>query len=75
MTTTNYVRSLVPMAHATMGSSAPESLKFMKDLESRVSEATGDKCAKSILFQSLGMNLQRGNAVLCNGNSRSTQKT
>ena len=46
----------------------------MKDLGSRVSEATGEKRAKSFLFQSLSMNLQRGNA-LCNGNSSSPQKT
>jgi hypothetical protein len=36
----------------------------MKDLGSRVSEATGEKCAKSFLFQSLNMNLQRGNALM-----------
>ena len=46
-----------------MGSWAPDSLKFMKDLESRVSEAIGEKRAKSFLFQSLSMNLQRGNAL------------
>ena len=67
----NYV---VPIAHETMGSWAPDCLEFMKDLGSRVSEATGEKCAKSFLFQSLSMNLQRGNA-LCNGNSSSLQKT
>ena len=46
---------------------APDSLKFMKDLGSRVSEATGEKCAKSLLFQSLSMNLQRGNALCVMG--------
>ena len=35
----------------------------MKDLGSRVSEATGEQRAKSFLFQSLSMNLQRGNAL------------
>ena len=50
-----------------MGSWAPDSLKFMKDLGSRVSEATGKKCAKSFLFQSLSMNLQRGNAICVMG--------
>ena len=43
------------------------SLKFMKDLGSRVSEATGEKRAKSFLFQSLSMNLQRGNALCVMG--------
>ena len=35
----------------------------MKDLGSRVTEATGEKCARSFLFQSLSMNLQGGNAL------------
>ena len=34
---------VVPIGHETMGSWAPDSLKFMKDLGSRVSEATGEK--------------------------------
>ena len=50
---------VVPIAHETMGSWAPDSLKFMKDLGSRVTEATGEKRAKSFLFQSLSINLQR----------------
>jgi hypothetical protein len=57
----------VPIAHETMGSWAPDSLKFMKDLGSRVSEVTGEKRAKSFLFQSLSMNLQRGNALCVMG--------
>ena len=39
----------------------------MKDLGSRVSEATGEKRAKSFLFQSMSMNLQRGNALCVMG--------
>ena len=46
-----------------MGSWAPDSLKFMKDLGSRTTEATSEKRAKSFLFQSLCMNLQRRNAL------------
>jgi hypothetical protein len=34
---------VVPIAHETMGSCAPDILKFLKDLGSRVSEATGEK--------------------------------
>ena len=58
---------VVPIAHETMGSWAPDSLKFMKDLGSRISEATGEKRAKSFLFQSISMNLQRGNALCVMG--------
>ena len=58
---------VVPIAHETMGSWAPDSLKFMKDLGSRISEATGEKRAKSFLFQSISMNLQRGNALCIMG--------
>jgi hypothetical protein len=50
-----------------MSSWAPDSLKFMKDLGSRISEATGEKRARSFLFQSLSMNLQRGNALCAMG--------
>lgn len=39
----------------------------MKDLGSRVTDATGEKRAKSFLFQSLSMNLQRGNALCVMG--------
>ena len=46
---------------------APYSLRFMKDLGSRITEATGEKRAKSFLFQSLRMNLQRGNALCLMG--------
>ena len=38
-----------------------------KDLGSRIMEATGEKRAKSFLFQSLSMNLQRGNALCVMG--------
>jgi hypothetical protein len=55
------------MAHETIGSWAPNSLKFMKDLGSQVTEATGEKYAKSFLFQSLSMNLQRENALCVMG--------
>ena len=52
---------VVPISHKTMGSCAQDSLKFMKDLGSRVTEATGEKHANFFLFQNLSMNLQRGN--------------
>ena len=46
----------------------------MKDLESRVSEATEGKRAKSFLFQSLSMNLQRGNALCVMGTVAQNRK-
>ena len=58
---------VVPIAHETMSSLAPDSLKFMKNLGSRITEATGEKRARSFLFQSLSMNLQRGNALCVMG--------
>ena len=33
---------VVPIAHETMDTWASDSLKFMKDLESRITEATGE---------------------------------
>ena len=42
-------------------------MKFMKDLGSRVFEATGEKRAKSFLFQSMSMKLQRRNALCVMG--------
>ena len=42
-------------------------LKFMKDFGTRVTEATVEKCAKSFLFQSLSINLQRGIALCVMG--------
>ena len=53
---------LSPKAQENIGSWSLDSLKLMKDLGSRVTEATWEKHAKSFLFQS--MNLQRGNAIL-----------
>ena len=50
-----------------MGSWVPDSLKFVKDLGLRIIEGTGKKQAKSFLFQSLSMNLQRGNALFVMG--------
>ena len=39
----------------------------MKDLWSRVTEATGQQRAKSFLFQSLSMNQQSGNTLSVTG--------
>ena len=58
---------VVPIAHETMGSRTSDSYKFYKDLGSRITESTGEKHARSFLFQSLSMNLQRGNALCIMG--------
>ena len=42
---------------------ALDSLKFRKDLESRIIEAIGEKRARSFLFQSLSTNLQTADAL------------
>ena len=60
-------KSIVETLISKMGSRSPGSLKFVKDLGSRITEATGEKRAKSFLFQSLSMNLQRGNALCVMG--------
>ena len=46
---------VVPIVHETMGSWAPDSLNFVKDLGSQITEARGGKHARSLLFQSLSM--------------------
>ena len=48
-----------------MGSWASDSLKFMKDLGSRVTEATQEKRARSFLFQSLSMTLKEEMLCVC----------
>ena len=59
-----------------MGSWTPDSLKFMNDLESRVTETTGERCAKSFLFQSLSKHAStKRKCPMCNWNSSSPQKT
>ena len=54
---------MFPKAHETIGSWSPDSLKLMKNLGARVTEATWKKHATSFLLQSLSMNLQRGNTL------------
>ena len=56
-----------PWGHGLQIDIPPDSLRFIKDLGSIVSEATGEKRAKSFLFQSLSMNLQRRNALCVMG--------
>ena len=54
---------ILPIALETMGSFAPMALEFIKDLGSRIAKATGEKRATSYVFQSIGIESQRGNAA------------
>ena len=61
----NYI--VMPVAVETMGSWGQMGLKFVKDLGSRIAVATGEGRSTSFLFQSLGMAIQRGNAISVTG--------
>ena len=52
-----------PVASETFGAWAPSSHKFLCDLGNRVKMASGQHSAKFYLFQTLGMEIQRGNAA------------
>ena len=55
--------NFTPVANETLGSWGSTSIKFIKDLGSRIAERTGEKRSTSYLFQRLGINTQRGNAA------------
>ena len=57
--TANY--SVIPVAMETLGSWGPQGLKFIKDIGSRIAEATGEKRSKYFIFQAISMAVQRGN--------------
>ena len=63
-----------PIAVETMGSWGSETLKFLKELGSRIDIHTGNKRATSELFQSLGMIVQKGNAASMLGTLPSKRK-
>ena len=50
-----------PVAVETMG------LKFVRELGSKIADVNGEKRSTTFLFQSLGMAIQRGNAVSVTG--------
>ena len=68
----NYV--FTPIAMETFGSWGPESLKFIKEVGSRIQESTGEKRSTSYLIQSLSMTVQRGNASSIMGTVGETKK-
>ena len=57
----------VPIALETLGTWGKEGLKFLKELGARIAEETGEKRAKTFLFQSLSIANQRGNAINISG--------
>ena len=65
---------VMPVAMETLGSIGPMTMQFIKELGSRIIDVTGDKRAKSYLFQRLGIAVQRGNAASIMGTVPSGQK-
>ena len=53
----------MPIATETMGAWGQMAVKFIQDLGSRIAEATGEERSTSFIFQSIGMAIQRGNAM------------
>ena len=53
--------TVIPVAMETLGSWGPQGLKFIKDIGSRIAEATGEKRSKYFIFQAISMAVQRGN--------------
>ena len=51
------------MAVETLGSWAPMGLDFIKDVGSRIADATGEKRWTSWLFQRMSVIIQQGNAA------------
>ena len=64
----------MPVAMETLGSIGTMTMQFIKDLGSRIIDVTGDKRAKSYLFQRLGMAVHSGNAASIMGTVPSGQK-
>ena len=53
MTASGY--TVISVAMETMGSIGPIAMKFITDIGKRIIEVTGDKKAKSYLFQRIGI--------------------
>ena len=55
--------NVIPVAMETLGSWGPRGLKFIRDIGSRIADATGEKRSKYFLFQAISMAVQRGNVA------------
>ena len=64
----------ISVARETLGSIGPIAMKFITDIGKRIIEVTGDKKAKSYLFQRIGIAVQRGNAASIMGTVPPGQK-
>ena len=64
----------VPVACETLGAWAPSSLKFRSDLGKRIRAISGQRNSSFFLFQSVGMEVQRGNAASIMGTLDSSEK-
>ena len=53
----------IPIAVETMGTWGDYGKQLIKDIGSKIKEQTGEKRATSYLFQSIGIAIQRGNAL------------
>ena len=63
-----------PIAAETLGAWGPSGWKFIKDLGQGISMATGQRQSTFFLFQSLGMEVQKGNASSLIGTLDSSKK-
>ena len=61
--------TVVPVAGETLGAWGKQGLKFIQEIGSRITMATGKKNATYYLFQSLSMAIQRGNVASILGTS------
>ena len=65
--------TVMPIATETMGAWGQMAVKFIQDLGSRIAEATGEERSTSFIFQSIGMAIQRGNAMSVLGTTPNTK--
>ena len=63
-----------PIASETFGAWAPLSWKFIKDLGQRIRAISGQQNSTFFLFQSLGVEIQRGNAASVMGTLVSSER-
>ena len=61
----NYI--VQPVANETLGPWGPSSIKFVKEIGSRIEAITGDKRSTCFLFQAISMAVQRGNITSIRG--------
>ena len=63
-----------PIASETFGAWAPMSWKFLKDLGQKIRTITGQQNSTYFLIQSLGVEIQRGNAASVMGTLASPER-